>query len=204
MARSDDAFSRVDVVSSLRRCLNQRLQHLQGTYHFDTIPFPSPRKGRLAQLESLGVVRPLLIQHLMKVRNHVEHNDGAPPSRRQCQQFIDVIWYFLRTTDAIARNCVTSFFYEYPKGGDSYGVWLNVEPTALWRLTVSGWLLPNLLSVRRHPKRIELACSRVAVLRDTTIDRYVRRQKGTIAFDGVVTGPREFVCRVISQYFRLR
>ena len=51
-------FNRVDAVSNLKRCLNQRLKFIEHVYSLKKIALSDSPKGYLEYLGSLGLVRP--------------------------------------------------------------------------------------------------------------------------------------------------
>jgi hypothetical protein len=55
----------------------------------------------LELLADVGVIRPLMLQSLLKVRNEVEYNDASPPDVIRCNEFADAVWYLLKTTDSM-------------------------------------------------------------------------------------------------------
>jgi hypothetical protein len=64
----------------------------------------------LTILTEFGVVRPFLLQRLLKVRNAIEYRDVTPPSAARCREFIDVTWYFF-AIDRLAPLGSASWFY---------------------------------------------------------------------------------------------
>lgn len=206
-----DSMSRVDAVSTLKRCLNQRLQHLKNTYAFEKIPLPNWPKRLLDQMAELGMVRPFLLQHLMEVRNQIEHADARPPNPRRCNELVDVLWYFLRSTDPFAKFWHSGFCFEEPStsGHGEYAVVFNAHPSRSWRIEVSGWLEPKWISTRKHPARIETNCTvfkRVEELPPVpgnTVDLRTHLKPGTIKFEGTVLGPPQAIARLIKRYFQV-
>lgn len=208
-----DALSRVDVISTLKRCLNQRLQHLKSAYQLDGISFPRGPTRLLDKLAELGVVRPFLLEHLMQVRNRIEHSDVPPPSHRRCSELTDVVWYFLRSTDQIAKFRPGTLFFEESTADlgsefGEYGLVLDARAGHPWQLNVNGWLSPKWISTRRHPARVEINCTifereekRRAVRRGASGSH--RRKPGMVAFRGTVIGPPDAVIGFIKTYFDL-
>lgn len=83
-------FNRVDIISNLKRCLNQRLKFIEEVYSLQKIALFDSPKGYLEYLESLGLVRPYMLKQLMTIRNDIEHNDAQPPNVERCLELLDL------------------------------------------------------------------------------------------------------------------
>lgn len=94
--KSKDA--RADCLLTLKRALNQRLNVIENIYEFKKLDILDKRKGYFELLEKIGIVRPLLLKKLLKIRNNIEHEDVDPPSYNQCKEYVDVVWYFIKST----------------------------------------------------------------------------------------------------------
>jgi hypothetical protein len=96
-------FDRGDCISWLKRSLNARLQLIEKSYNLSCIP-NTKVKGTIELLECFGLVKPMMLKELLIIRNNIEHNDATPPSIEKCSEWLELIWYFLRSTDEIAKN----------------------------------------------------------------------------------------------------
>ena len=105
-------LDRVDCIGTLKRAINHRLKAIQATYNFDQLPTTRPKKQILEKLQDYGLVRPVIIKELLEVRNGIEHNDAAPPETPRCEFYVDVVWYFLKSTDTLVDMAVDSIVYE--------------------------------------------------------------------------------------------
>jgi len=137
-------MDRADAITTLKRCLNQRLRVIEAAYKLRR--FLRLNNTRyLEALSQLGLARPMLIQHLLKVRNAIEHEDKAPPRLRRCLEMLDVVWYFLRTTDRLV-GAKTHMFILEPDETSRYGLEVEVVIKRVWTASVRGWLPHELLS----------------------------------------------------------
>ncbi|MGP9545396.1 hypothetical protein ACT3QR_10390 [Psychrobacter sp. AOP7-B1-25] len=142
-------FDRVDVVSNLKRCLNQRLKFIEHVYSLKKIALSDSPKGYLEYLESLGLVRPYMLKQLMLIRNDIEHNDAPPPNIERCQELLDLTWYFLKSTDSFVSLCKHDFILKkLSDSGDETQYWLNFDIDFEQGHTtmVNGWVPETLLS----------------------------------------------------------
>ena len=142
-------FNRVDVVSNLKRCLNQRLKFIEHVYSLKKIALSDSPKGYLEYLESLGLVRPYMLKQMMIIRNDIEHNDALPPNIERCRELLDLTWYFLKSTD--------NFIFWYKNNFTLNYLTDEVEETQYWlnlsinfkldhSIEINGWIPKVLLS----------------------------------------------------------
>jgi len=100
---NETEFYLADGITNLKRALNQRLQYIEELYDFKSININNKPKGYLELLEIFGVVRPFLMKQLFEIRNDIEHRDATPPSIQRCTELLDVVWYFLKSTDTLVQ-----------------------------------------------------------------------------------------------------
>src|SRR5207247_1310376 len=86
-----------------------RVSTLRQLYDLKRLPLPDRPKEDLALLEYLGLIRPMMLEKLIAIRNAYEHEDAAPPDIAACRDFVDLIWYFLRSTDMWVRHVPFDF-----------------------------------------------------------------------------------------------
>jgi hypothetical protein len=147
-------FDRIDCIAALRRAINHRLKTLTAAYCFDSLPSLRPGKQALEKLQDYGLVRPALIRDLLAARNAVEHDDVEPPSVERCRYFVDVVWYFLKSTDGILRMRIDSVQYELD---ERCTVWLRVRPAEQWKVSLWAKLPAEMVSPVQDDARIEIA-----------------------------------------------
>lgn len=94
-------------------------------------------------LEAFGIVRPLLLKKLLKIRNDIEHEDSDPPSHNQCKEYVDVVWYFLKSTNRIVSMKSDDFIFNKLGGKNSetqYWISLEVRDNLFNKVHVAGWV----------------------------------------------------------------
>ncbi|MFJ7913908.1 MULTISPECIES: hypothetical protein [unclassified Lysinibacillus] len=96
---NETEFHLADGITNLKRALNHRLKLIEEIYGFKFVEINNKPKGYMEILEIFGVVRPFLMKRLLTIRNGIEHNDEKPPSYERCIELLDVVWYFLKSTD---------------------------------------------------------------------------------------------------------
>lgn len=146
-------MDRTDAILTLKRCLNQRLQAIEQQYRLKE-NFDWSSKKYLQLLEELSLIRPLLLQGLMEIRNEIEHKDKRPPNLAKCLELLDVVWYFLRATDRILQVVEGSLHYEHDN--EIYWVNLEIKIKRKWIFGARGWLPKESISLKSNPNFIEI------------------------------------------------
>lgn len=143
-------LARGDAIANLKRSLNHRLLHLEKLYRFSSLDIPIRPKGSLERLELLGLVRPFLLRSLMDIRNAFEHRDAKPPSNKRCQEFLDIMWYFLRSTDPIVQHQPTEVEFTGLAPSNSsqieYQFTLGMEYGKKPLIEINGWFPTDAVS----------------------------------------------------------
>ena len=126
-------LDRVDSIMNLRRCVDQRIRAINDIYDLKKIPISEKPKDILELLQYLGIMRAIMVQKLIDIRNSVEHEGAIPPSQDDCSSFLEFVWYFLRSTDRLVRQAVDSFvLYPTLSFGGPYYVHLEMNPFNGW------------------------------------------------------------------------
>jgi hypothetical protein len=102
-------FHLIDAITSLKRAVNHRLRLLDKLYKFKRIPIKEKPSELLQILHYMDIVRPIMVEKLIQIRNAVEHEDASPPDYEACKVFSEFVWYFLRSTDNLVREIVLTF-----------------------------------------------------------------------------------------------
>ncbi|EJR0963233.1 TPA: hypothetical protein NJ348_004542 [Vibrio parahaemolyticus] len=153
LTEESSEFSRVDVVSNLKRCLNQRLKFIEYVYSLKKVALKDSPKGYLEYLESLGLVRPYMLKQLMLIRNDIEHNDAPPPSTDRCKELLDLTWYFLKSTDSFVSWCKHDFILkDLTENGEETQYWLSIDIDYELdhQIKVNGWVPESSVSMEEE------------------------------------------------------
>ena len=93
-----------DIITNLRKAINYRVRDLVKNLGFNHIANPNLKKEqKLEQLEDIGIVKSLLIKKLLNIRNNIEYEGATPPNPSDCEELIDIVWYFYKTTDIYCK-----------------------------------------------------------------------------------------------------
>lgn len=138
-------FDRADCIGSLRRAINYRLKALVTVYRLDMLPV-APVKAPLQRFREYGLVRPSLINDIMNIRNQIEHHDAPAPDRQACMHSVDIVWYFLKSTDELIRMSIDALEYIGDDGDDSV-VNFEIAPPNGWKAVVRATIREELLQV---------------------------------------------------------
>lgn len=147
--KAGSEFDLADGISSVKRALNSRLQIIEKYYQLRDIDPSWKRKHYFEILESFDLLRPYLMKNLLELRNDIEHNDAVPPSKERCSEFIDIVWYFLKSTDPVIQTIKDSNAYKlYDKDGreTNYGFSISVNYSNLNNIEICGWFYKDIIS----------------------------------------------------------
>ena len=200
LQNNPDEMDRTDAITTLKRCVNQRLQVIEKLYKLRAV-FASSSNRYLQLLERLLIVRPLLILGLMEVRNEIEHQDKRPPKVERCLELLDIVWYFLRTTDRIVQKVYDSLVYDHD--GDIYGVTLGITIKRKWNFTICGWLPKEFVAMQPKTNFVEILADELHTNEKLKRDgKHLDKKDSDLYFRGeVIAFPN--LTKVIQQYFRI-
>lgn len=159
---SGNEFILSDGILNLKRSLNHRLKKIEELYSLKKLDFPNRPKGYLELLEYYGLVRPYLMRLLLEVRNNIEHNDSLPPNIERCMEFLDVVWYFLKSTDSLIQLVKGSAIFEYFDNNGSktqYGFTIDYDRKNHKDINVSGWFPDKTISFTPQINSFQVSCS---------------------------------------------
>ncbi|QUM86995.1 hypothetical protein [Moritella sp. 28] len=157
-------FDRSDSIGWLKRALNQRLKLIEYIYSLKNFALPDSPKGYLEYLATLNVVRPFMLKTLMAVRNDIEHNDAAPPDMERCLELLDLVWYFIRSTDELVKTRQSSvgFLDSFDENGESpYWISLDIKFDEPYLISVNGWVEATKYSSEYKDGWFEVSCVEV-------------------------------------------
>jgi hypothetical protein len=126
-------YDLVDVITSLKRAVNERVAQLIASY------LPGGKKtskGTYDDLVKLGLIRPLFSQELSVIRAKSEHQ-YAPPTREECERYAEFVWYFLRSTDVPTAQ-VPDTVHFYDDDDEKCGVQLSREEGSWEHFDIAG------------------------------------------------------------------
>lgn len=113
---NDDLYL-ADAISNLRKAVNYRVNDIYSNLGINSLNFPLGKDKKLEKLESLGIIKSLLINKLLTIRNGIEYRGDNPPSKENCEELIDVVWYFYRSTDRYCNFELSDWLTEWEEEG---------------------------------------------------------------------------------------
>ncbi len=205
-------FDRVDVITTLKRAVDNRIRLLNEIYKFKLIPIKNKPSKAIEILCYLGIIRPIMVQKLIYIRNAVEHEDAPPPDHNDCLSFLEFVWYFIRSTDHLVRESVYELILNHTEEDfhDIYYLDLIFNPENRWSPKVIGWVQPNMISANLVDKwillnieRTETRASLLSRLGQTDDPDDIGRGKNPddICFHGEIRGPAEHLKKIVLLYF---
>jgi hypothetical protein len=140
--KEENSFHRADGISNLKRSINHRLQSIEQIYQFKTFEILNKPKGYLELLETLGLVRPYIMKQLFEIRNDIEHRDTLPPNRERCNELLDIVWYFLKSTDNLVQILKSEgeyTLYSQNEAETNYSFSIEINYGEINKSSIRGW-----------------------------------------------------------------
>lgn len=187
----------IDVITNLKRAVTHRFRTLANLYEFIKIPCMKKRKPVLETLGILGIVRPKMLLKLIDIRNALEHRDAQPPAKETCQEFCELVWYFLRSTDNLAAFVTSGFLFESQTG---YTLDITTGPQDSWMLDVYGFLPTELVCSEYQNNWFSIEDFETTPIYKCAIESHLPTD---IYFHGRITGPPMLIDKVYRLYFSL-
>jgi len=150
----DSPLYRADCIINLKRAVNVRLKNLEKIYFIKGLPSDISSKKTLDKFEELGLIRPNILSELIDIRNLIEHEETEPPSKEKCFFYIDIIWYFLKSTDSLVDDIIESFVYLSEDGNNR--IVINIELSSPWIISASGKMHKQYFSNSQKRNTMEL------------------------------------------------
>lgn len=151
--RSIDDVGRGTVVQKLWNAVDHRIRALHKIYHLNIarslLALPKTTAS-LDVLHHLGVIRPLVLKNLKDVRNRVEHQDRGAPGVAECDNLVDSVWYFLRSTDYLALQKLTNYTLRsglIVQGYSEREEFISITVSDDWGMRLTGWFREENIAV---------------------------------------------------------
>lgn len=155
LMRHDGELYLSDVISNLRKAVNYRVSVLFENLGIDKLKFNGLGKQRkLEKLGELDIVKPLLINKLLSIRNGIEYDGNSPPSKAECEELTDIVWYFYRSTDRYCNVEPDDFLIDHGNGKDYLQLVFDFKEHKT--LQLSGHLSPQYFSENADCKGLKL------------------------------------------------
>lgn len=209
-------FNLIDAITSLKRAVDHRLRLLDNLYKFKKIPIRDKPSDLLNILNSMDIVRPIMVEKLIQIRNAIEHENALSPDCEVCKVFSEFVWYFLRSTDNLVREIVLNFnIYPAESALNLYSVECGMGIDHGWNPTIGGWVPSQLISDESRDGWLRIAGEEFARLSDYlgNSQESVSDQPDQIEnkssesevtyFKGQIRGPAECLKRLIQLYFKV-
>lgn len=88
-----------DFIVGAKRLINHRTKKLFLLYGLKQNLIQNAKKGDFYILQELDIARPYLLNKLREIRNEIEHKFSLSVNLEACQDYLDICWYYLRSTD---------------------------------------------------------------------------------------------------------
>lgn len=144
LSGAPEKHSLIDVISNLKRAVDYRITRISTTYKIKKTPIYTSKKTIWDILYELEVIKPVMLTKLLEIRNAVEHKFSDPPTQARCIELAEFVWYFLRSTDSLAKQVSDGPFLQ--ESYDSpFNIYYNGNPENEWVSNITA-LLPKKLT----------------------------------------------------------
>lgn len=150
-------FQRIDVITTLKRAVDHRNRAIHDLYKLREVPLSNLPKNSIERLQFFGVIRPLMVEKLLALRNAIEHEDASPPPLAECEALVEFVWYFLRSTDRLVTLTRDTYELHHPDGMQEVGGTIYSGPEHQWITTVSLFLPCRMVSLTPSDDWVRIA-----------------------------------------------
>jgi hypothetical protein len=183
-------LDRVEYIYNINRAIEFRIARLRSVFALDELRV-GKQERYIEILARLGLVRPLVLNEIRKLRNAVTHReDAAAPSLDTVKLYLDVAWYFLRSTDWVFSYIEVDYSFErYDESSKTsryHGV-LKMSPHANWRIELHSSIPTAMLSLKHAQDHFTLRTAKsIPALKDTLTDRTRTVELSGVLWDDAV------------------
>lgn len=197
LAADCNDLDRIDCIGALKRAVNHRIKSIVQAYHFELLPSSHGKKRTLEKLREYGLVRPSIITALFEVRNSIEHVDADPPSLDQCVNYVDLVWYFLKSTDELVKMYKDGPVYTLFDESWTAESWFGLSPRLDkdWSFAARGSLPAELTRTRK-------SSSQYLEIKDAEIKRS-KGKGGVVGFSGILYAEGDLLKLLAREHFSL-
>lgn len=209
---------RGDALLNLRRILDIRVRSLVEQFNLKNVPIQDKPKGSLELLAYFEIVRPIMAQNLIEMRNEVEHEDEEPPTISRLKELYEFLWYFLRSTEVqIKASGSLSFDSPYledkPKEDNTappYRIIVDIQPSSKnpWEATIQGFFPTCALSEEQKDEYMIIDIYSIETRKERKLNknRLWWEEKAQIASDedmyiiGKLRGKSAHIKKLVQRY----
>jgi hypothetical protein len=207
LAGNPTEFNRVDAIMALRRVVARRVKALIDKYQLRKLATGAKPKYDLELLEYFGIIRPLMLRRLVEIRNIVEHEDSSPPNVDECLMFVDLIWYFLRSTDGLLKVQPDDITFRLPKVTPGSWQAISLEfHKAFSEPEIFAFVRPALISYESREGWIRIEHAKAARYDEGRKEADwigVKGEPAVMTVRGKVRGSEECMRAIYELYFRM-
>lgn len=192
----------VDVITTLKRAAFHRKGAIDKHYALKHLPISGLPKDPLRRLAFFGIVKPIVLDTLVDIRNSIEHSNGRPPGLERCKEMVEFVWYFLRSTDPHIRSIPDTYILGTDETDDPKGYWTHIHtgPSNNWKIETRGWLPDSMITISEKAGSC-LVEGNLQRAKDLPRTKKRHRSPEDAFINGKVLGPRDELIRLYRHYF---
>jgi len=195
---------RADAIANLKRAVYLRISKLNVLYRFKQVPRLNPTQHTMEIMAEVGLIRPVLLRNIVDLRNQIEHEDRIPPDENRCKEWLEFVWYFLRSTDNLLSGGCKAL--EFRHNDDQVPYWLVFSngPGMYSSPLFHGWVSPEMLSEKPQKDWLNVEIAKVELEEELHLGSGMPGSKSRVFIEGKVIGPRNVLVDLARKYFHAR
>lgn len=162
--RAKSAFDLSDGILNLKRSLDQRTKLIEELYGLSKIKYTNKSKYYFEVLGDFGIARPFILKKLLEIRNDIEHRDISPPRIEECKEWLDIVWYFHKSTDYITNSKRDDLAFMFEDSGLEFV--FSVESSVYPYCNIDGLLLKKLYSIEEKQEHFKVESVKIETRSD--------------------------------------
>ncbi len=189
----DDKFHLQDSIKNLKYVVDKRIKQIERVYDFKS-HFPSKKVFEI--YEELGIVKGFVIKNLFKLRNNIEHNEVEINEKEKCRDFLDTVWYFLKSTDLLVNSSnVANDFYK-DINSDDIIINIDVNDPKLKDANIRGTIEKHMISYQEKEDYIQINDVKINSLLDIN-----DKKENIIQFEGKIVLTKKIIIQLAKRIF---
>jgi hypothetical protein len=181
-------FEKIDCITSLKRAVNSRLKTITTIYGINELPNTRGKKQLLEKFQDYGIIRPAILKDLFELRNLLEHEDVDPPDIEKCHYYVDIVWYFIKSTDSLLQMKSDALEYSEEKNQ----LYVKIKPENSWSIYISGEVSSSLISEEEQPNTVKIEELKV---------KKVKNKPEMLSFSGKPKMDDDLLIKFAREYF---
>jgi hypothetical protein len=142
-----------------------------------------------------------------RLRNSIEHQFAKAPTKKRCQELLDFVWYFLRSTDNLLLSPMSGYYIEQVLDDIYLSISVSLGPDDNWSdIFIGGHFPCCIFSLSAEPNWLHLQVIQAGeAIATDNLGKYINENYNAnkpvwIHYASIVDSP-ETINKLIKSYF---